>query len=221
MTNREFFDYIRVCNSKIRNNNAMAYNIFLDSKASIKEVYKVLSKFNEAHIIICNRLCEIFEVFKEDKEREIALKLISKTLLDYDRYFNMNKRFMIDNVMYVVNRDGTNIKNIEHRLKLIDDYTGNRLRGESDKYTIQVFRPNNRSKCLDLEIKNNKDKSERVIKGIMAIIFKNGKYKIYKLEEEENIRGLVESLDYDLCIHRYGEDIVDELDERVEGWDND
>lgn len=218
MTNREMFEYFKMCDGEELDLDKVMYNSFLDSEISVKDVYLRFKKCGIEHERICDTLSGIFYCFKADSAKEKVLKIVNKALINCDKYF---KDGSIEDYVYkvirILNYKDISIENLEHRLKIYNNMVSKVSFKDMDCYEIKEFENYDGSKYISF--KSDKSVlSDRDILGVGAIMFKNGKYKVYELKSKKDIpkiNKIVMSLDYDICMCVNANKILDRLDKKV------
>lgn len=220
MTNREMIEYINMCNNEVNIDiNKKEYSIFLDSDVSIRDVCVAYSNCGLDYYECFRECVTLFTKFKDDEDRRLALRILCMVISDYLRYFEFGDIEVLEDKIYnVLNSDGLNIRNLEHRLRIVEfgNRTGVEIKGLGD-YDIRYYENIDGSTYFSL--KNHQNKKKELL-NIGAITFKNEEHSIYRLECKKDMKyisRIVGDLDYDICLCVGADKIINKLDKMVRG----
>lgn len=202
MTNRQLVEYYKVFKNEVIISKYDDRNLdkILDSEVSIREIYETFKDLYESNGvelkkgIFWSMILDIFDKSDKDEEIEYGLKLVVEVLKNHKKYFgNMNMCFdLYDDIKKSKDILGLN------RLKILDTHISILLDNKVypvHEYMKKLVGRDGYICCFSIENDNRNP-----INDIGAIVLKDGKYKILKmnkLEEYRKIRKIVNAFDYD------------------------
>lgn len=202
MTNRQLVEYYKLLKNEdiIDKDDNRNLDRILDSEASIKEIYEIFKVLYESHGnklkkgIFWSLLLDIFSKSEVDSEIKYGLNIIVKVLNNHKRYFgNMDMCFDL----YDIVKESKDINGF-NRLKILDTNISIDLNDEIykvHKYMKSIPDSDGYISCFSIE-----DDWREPINDIGAIVLKDGKYKILKvntLKEYKKIVKIVNEFNYD------------------------
>lgn len=192
MKNRLVLEYLSIMfNEKtIRKYEEDLYKNLLESEVSIKDFYVTLRKEGMDRQDILSIGYDIFEIMKNDKDREESLKIVSNTIKNYKRYFGFeNYKQFINKACETVSNKLYDSPKLLKKIKVLPKV--NMLEINKKFYKIDYYKNHDNFNCIELYTLVGAEQ----ISDIVAILFKDGKGEMLKATNRKEYEAALKRLE--------------------------